>query len=458
MTPRHLSSRRALIAATLPVACALLLTACCLPGGVPDFSEEAKTCEKIKGLKTKDGAQTFDLDVDTCTWRLKALEDKPKVASCFRSCVDDARFSEDIGVCFESCELSGGAGSVKASLKIDRSNPPGGVTFKVKTKAKAKVEVLLSPAYGDPMAPKKAKADKKGKATVSFGEVKRATYNVEVTVTLGKKITKLREQLTVDTGAVEFEGISPKKGGKPVECDIALEKPFVDTIQAKGALQSDKDRLTLRFKVSGGKSISVNGQKASFKKDKAKLTLDLNGAVAELNAFTAAAAFSPRASLPFTVDAKAARIKGSLSCAVPSLSSKIIPYKQQPITFPGDLTRGNGATLLIRYDKVQEVVGDTSAKIKQVDFIAVATTREKKLSPCPYFDPNTGSNVRVDRARYDEDVTLYDRRTGKPLKSKSFTASTPGCPLTIAPGSTISEFADTTKVTAWIEATARAIK
>jgi len=443
-----------LVAAGLIAASLLTLSACGLVGD----SEEAKICKQLSKLGGKDNYTPTEFDISSCTWHLEAEKtSRPAVYTCSKGCVETVKTFDALSPCFESCDISNGAGGVKASVKVVRNSPAGGVTFKVKTKAKAKVEINLTQTYGSPVGPKKGKASKKGQAKVTFPQISRGTYEAEIKVTLGKKITVLKEPVVVDFSAVEFEGVAASGTPATVECDLQLEAPSADTVRPKGELKSGNDRLTLRFKVSGGKSLKLDSQSATFTKDKATASIELGNRVGDIKgSFISGGA--PRISLPFSAEAKGAKLKGNLNCALPSVQKLFIPYSQQPITFTGDIAKGDNSTLLLRYGSYKSILGNSNATLKQIDYVAVVTSVEKKLGACPYYDPNTNSNVRVERSRYDETAVIYDRRTGKKLKSKSFNAKHPGCPRTLSPGSSISEWVDSAKVDEWITTTAAGLK
>jgi hypothetical protein len=102
-----------------------------------------------------------------------------------------------------------------------------------------------------------------------------------------------------------------------------------------------------------------------------------------------------------------------------------------PVTFDGDLPAGKSASsLLFLGDPSLQFFGaDTT--LRGLDLVAVGVkAKEHSAGSCGSFVGSTGTTTVV-KSAIDEDVTVYDRRTGKVKTKRHFTAPYGACPSTI---------------------------
>lgn len=128
---------------------------------------------------------------------------------------------------------------------------------------------------------------------------------------------------------------------------------------------------------------------------------------------------------------------GTLTCTVMDALAKVLTrVRKGPVKWPGEGEQRylKDAMLVAASGGVVTLEGDSSASLYNADFIALERDVPRNLSACQYdvveaaTGKRTGETVTKERAAIDIVIEVYDRRTGRKLKGKVFTAPTPSCP------------------------------
>ena len=423
--------------------------------GSGELSPE-EICERFKEMK---GSEVDSKQLKKCVSEFTSLKkDDPTTYTCMRKC-SGHKSMKAASRCQSRCFKAN-----RPDVTVEAGEPLDGATLRVETSPKARVEVKLEllpkagEKKGEPVV-KKKKASKKGKAKFVFSGLEKGSYTATVTVKADKKTGYTTKTFRVSPKALVLEAQDKEKDKKArtTRCHIQLTAPESTTVKMSGAValkgSGDDAVIPLLVRAPGGERVELGGETISFSKGEAKLS------VAEADLYQAMtvsqlSSTRPKGIVPLTIKARGKSLRGNLMCDVGSPLSGQLPYKggaALKLKHEGGGGSGKKAMILVEGSRVKRTVGDTSAPIGALTHVAVMETKSRDVGGCPYHDPNTNSRVTVKRKVRNKSVVIYDRRTGKAVGRRSFTAKAPRCPSTLSPGRrTLSNSVSENDVLKWL--------
>ncbi|MFO0750067.1 MAG: hypothetical protein U1F43_31015 [Myxococcota bacterium] len=201
---------------------------------------------------------------------------------------------------------------------------------------------------------------------------------------------------------------------------------------------TDKGMVGAHLRGPEGTVVKVQGKQVTLGKDGADIDLDViapmlgNGRGSYSGLIDDHVSYALSWTLP---DGKVGG--GALTCSVmDALSKALMAIRKGPMPWPGEGEQRykKDAMVVAASGGVVSLEGDGDAKLYNVDFIAIERDVSRNLSACRYDVVDTASGKRtgeiVSKERYAIDlyVDVYDRRSGRKIKSRSVSAPTPECP------------------------------
>lgn len=427
-TPRHATLRRT---AWLALCSTFILTlqGCCGVCGAGQGEEIEEYCFKQVTLAHDD---RLFVDKKKCKEDMKLMsKEKPKVFECMLTCSkEQADTYEVTSKCNRDCIQNDGRASLKT---LTKAKPVAlGAQVEVKTAPGASVKITVKSTKDKAFSKVvKDKADKEGLAQVEVLGLEEGRYEALVETKQGD----LSGKSTVSFNVKQFSlylNSKPLKGKEKqsLYCHMVLtagEKSIAVYNRSRKLVFDAKGRSEVSFNLPQTRAFKVGDKKVKPKKDWIRFKVDLSKLSGGNTAFKM---FDDvRGEVPVALDHKLmGKYEGKVSCSL----EKARTFREgRPYTFKGDRSSraGKGIAVVVEKQKVKRVVGASKdAPARDVDFVAVASKKFTTSGSCPYFNPNTGTRKSIKKSRTDISMTIYDRRSGEKVKSKTFKGGRASCP------------------------------
>lgn len=309
------------------------------------------------------------------------------------------------------------------------------MTFEVKTAPGARIEYLSRSTY----------ASATGEARLEFPADK------VVAKPGGKGQIYLNVQPPKEAKMKSFAGpclfdwpAAVKVEGETISCGSRL---------CRGKLDKYSPRLELE--VDPGTTVEVDGQRLPSTGPKISTTLDLGkralaAPVSVLGKDRSKYTFD--VPITFTFPDKT-KLEGKLPATGSALSfvnTQLGAVAKGPVLFGGEAARPSANKSLVVYSILGSKVLGAATTVADLDLVSATKTTTRSLSCGSYRSRNTGNVVGMDRTLHDEEVSVYERRTGKLVATKRFASTVPSCPDVVRPGAGINGYPDSRAVEAWL--------
>ncbi len=201
--------------------------------------------------------------------------------------------------------------------------------------------------------------------------------------------------------------------------------------------------LTVDLKVPEGTTGTLDGRALPVSGTSIKGPFMLGDSAAELDLTSSVHEFNKMSTATVTMKLALALPRGSLAettlpldalATKAALMNLLVSVEKGPVTFPGE-TASSGPAKTAAY--IQLIGGSTdlmaliggATKTKEVDLVAVAH-EDVRTVPCAKEYTDGTNRYTVNRFVFDDDVHLFDRRTGKEVGAKKFAGKVPKCTRT----------------------------
>lgn len=222
--------------------------------------------------------------------------------------------------------------------------------------------------------------------------------------------------------------------------------------RCRGKLDSSSSRLELE--VDPGTVVEIDGQTLPSGGPKLTTTLD----------FSKRARSAPTSILrgrPLQVQVRGpdhdhVRRKTKLEGKLPRdgrslgfVNTQLGTIAKGPVRFAGETAGPSANRSLVVYSILGSKVLGTATTIGDLDLVSSEKTTIRSLWCGSYRSRKTGNVVGMSRL-LDEEVSVYERRTGALVATKRFVSRTPACPDVVRPGASIDGYVDSSAVEAWL--------
>lgn len=216
-------------------------------------------------------------------------------------------------------------------------------------------------------------------------------------------------------------------GSLPGEMSFPCAGPFCEGMLARGA----DDTIQLTLKGAPGTVVEIEGQKLTLGSGEAPATVKL-GLAKRVPDSLDELANDTWIDVPVkvTTDTTAEDVLRLSSRAVAAgLAGRILASVGSSIDLGGgDAAPVRGSLLFVKRDRTIGHVGGGS-KLADVDRVAVATSVKRGLKSCEYA--GLGGSWSLYHTAVDDEIVVYDCRTGKERAKRTFAAVKRGCPAAI---------------------------
>jgi hypothetical protein len=195
-------------------------------------------------------------------------------------------------------------------------------------------------------------------------------------------------------------------------------------------LRSADDTIQLQVKGAPGTVVEIEQQKVTLDGEKpATVKIELAKHVPDALDELAKDGWID-VPVKVTTDSTASDVLRLSSRAVAaSLEGRILAAAGSPINLGGgDAAPVRGSLLFVKRDRTVVHLGGGS-KLADVDRVAVVSPVKRKLPACSYM--GSGGFTGLDHAAVDDEIVVYDRRTGKERAKRTFAAVKRDCPASI---------------------------
>lgn len=141
-----------------------------------------------------------------------------------------------------------------------------------------------------------------------------------------------------------------------------------------------------------------------------------------------------------TIDLNAGRIRTALD-----------GVKKGPVRFAGD-SATVGPARLVAYKKGTTTTFYGKGLLTELELVAfVESLPTRNMSCGTYVGQTTGRRVTISNSAYDEEVVVYERKTGRVRTRRTFRAAMPGCSSSTSSASGSGGFVNSKDLTAYVE-------
>ncbi len=309
------------------------------------------------------------------------------------------------------------------------------VTFQVKTAPGSRIEYLSQSTY----------ASDTGTASLEFPADKvvakpggKGQIFLNLQPPSGAKLKKFSGPFVFDWPAVV------KMSDDAISCGSR---------RCKGRI--DKARSRIEMEVEPGTVVVLDGQKLPATGAKIDAPLDLgkqarSAPVSILGSTRSAYKFEIPIVLTFPDQTK---LEGKLprdGASLAFVNTQLGTIEKGPVRFGGEPDGPSAGKSLVVYSILGSKVLGSANTIGDLDLVSATKTTIRTLSCGAYRSRNTGNSIRMDRTLHDEEVSVYERRSGKRVASKSFPSRVPSCPDVMKPSQYLSGYPDAKAVEAWL--------
>ncbi len=217
-------------------------------------------------------------------------------------------------------------------------------------------------------------------------------------------------------------------GSLPGEASFPCAGPFCEGMLARGA----DDTIQLTLKGAPGTVVEIEGQKLTLGSGEAPAMVKL-GLAKHVPDSLDALAKDAWVDVPVkvTTDSTAEDVlRLSTRAVAASLAGRILMSVGSSLDLGGgDAAPVRGSLLFVKRDRTIGHVGGGS-KLTDVDRVAVAASVKRDLKPCQFYVVLHGDTF-LGHAAVDDEIVVYDRRTGQERAKRTFAAVKRACPAAI---------------------------
>lgn len=223
--------------------------------------------------------------------------------------------------------------------------------------------------------------------------------------------------------------------------------------RCRGKLDSSSSRLELE--VDPGTVVEIDGQTLPSGGPKLTTTLDFSKrARSAPTSILGDGRSKYKFEVPITITfADKTKLEGKLprdGRALGFVNTQLGTIAKGPVRFAGETAGPSANRSLVVYSILGSKVLGTAATIGDLDLVSSEKTTIRSLSCGSYRSRKTGNVVGMSRLLHDEEVSVYERRTGALVATKRFVSRTPACPDVVRPGASIDGYVDSSAVEAWL--------
>jgi hypothetical protein len=289
-------------------------------------------------------------------------------------------------------------------------------------------EVYFSPTPGA-VSPIKVTSDADGKAKTQIVQMKGDGSLLVVVTTSDKR-----------TGKHTF----PFSIGEPESIVFADPTPKVDTFEVvncsghliDGAFSTQMCGTYINLAEDGSVGFAVVSNTAkqlvigssTFDARGGQITarVELTPMIVALDLFDAMKEYP--INLPSTLHVANGSRTGTLSIGRGAVTTLLSKIRKGPLAFAGSSPAPAKPATLVLIGELTEAFGNTDVLVRDLDLVGIVSSSFREASACQYVSTDgTNTKKSVARKMRDYAATIYDRRTGKKLGTKSWRATTPSC-------------------------------
>lgn len=240
------------------------------------------------------------------------------------------------------------------------------------------------------------------------------------------KFTVKAPVVPVKPEVIEVSDATDNPGGSVVNCDGAFDtEPGLTTIGVctGGWRLATDSSVGFKIKARLGKKVTLGDKSFDFKDGVAEARLDLMPLVAALD--LGMLGEERPLSVPMTLELADGTRKTNLALGAGAAWDFFEKAGKGPLLFPGEKPGAGGKASMVA-PAYRSSYG-TCETVADVDLVAQLTSVPRKASPCVYGSSDSAEKKTIPRSGEDLTAIVYDRRSGKQIAKKSFSAPVPSC-------------------------------
>ncbi|MBA3460725.1 MAG: hypothetical protein H0T46_12230 [Deltaproteobacteria bacterium] len=325
----------------------------------------------------------------------------------------------------------GAAASKDKPVAVAYSAKQVGSELDVTLTAEPRTHLYVAPDRGG-SNPKEKVTDDTGTAVFRVGGASGENSLFVVATALDGRKTEHKFPFTI--GAQEKLEVSDAIPSRPGETLVGCQGSFdaeaggVERVDLCTGLRLAEDgTVGLAFKAPSARKLTIGAQTFEPKDGVVVGRIDLTPAIAALDLQKLRDRERPF-EYPVTLELASGTRKGTVELDRTAVSALLSKVQKGPVLFPGEAKGGGQASLLLLSENLTwEYIGE-DVPIARLDLVAVMTSKLRKAASCRYVATDGSEKQKsLDRVMRDPTVTVYERRTGKKVATKSWTAKVPEC-------------------------------
>lgn len=278
------------------------------------------------------------------------------------------------------------------------------------------------------------RADPDGLAMCDVSGVEGDTENVVVRVSIDGRESMRDVEVPFQAPAVQ-EVKDGREGGSGtrIGCSGLVEREpggpsnRIPLCDGESFTLSENQELVLAVRFDDAESVEIGGVQAEFDGGTATVTVPLFDTIGALETSTSFGLTSKNLSVPMVVTyAEGPAASGSLDFEGGPVLELLRSVRTRPLVFEDDAGSPGSRTSMIVVTAIGTHYEGPPVPLKDVDLIAVLEDRARKMGTCEYAN-EAGDTKTIERVLYDIVGTVYDRRTGKKLGSRTMRADPIPC-------------------------------
>jgi len=279
-----------------------------------------------------------------------------------------------------------------------------------------------------------ATTDASGKAKFSLIEGQlppgKNQFTVELSNPFGAKHTLSVE---LEVAAPTLLVLKPKEADEKVPLDQIAVTSCVGTLEAAeevafsstGTGRQLRAARTLAFdaELPEVSALELDGQAVPVQTGKASFVVEPLKHLAAVSAADAVDANGVSFNVPLKLTFKGQALTGGLSCKTALPAALLEGVAKVPVLLPGESAARKGRKVLVA-PEVGKVWG--SGTLTDIDLVLLTVPQDVVVGTCEYLS-KTGERSSGKRTRVDTVASVYERRTGKRVGTKTFQGGEPEC-------------------------------
>ncbi|MFN0246769.1 MAG: hypothetical protein ACKV2T_07655 [Kofleriaceae bacterium] len=289
-------------------------------------------------------------------------------------------------------------------------------------------EVYFSPTPGA-ASPLRVTSDAEGKAKTEISRMKGTGSLLVIVDTSDKRTGKHTFPFSIgEPESIVFADPTPRTDTfAVVNCSGHLMEPGEST-QMCGTYINLADDGSVGFAVvsNTAKQLVIGDATFDARDGQISARVELVPKIVALDLFAAMREYPVE--LPATLHTANGSRTGTLSIGRGAVTTLLSKIRTGPLAFAGSAPAPAKPASLVLIGDLTEALGNTEVLVRDLDLVGIVSSSFREASACQYVATDgTGAKKSVARRMLDYAATIYDRRTGKKLGTKSWRAKTPGC-------------------------------